>query len=257
MITLKNVSFSYNKTPFIKNLNIEFDKGKFYAVIGPNGCGKTTLLNILARQANVHNGSISLDNKSYSNFKRKEFAKKAAFLPQFTKSPDMTVWDMVSYARFPYLGISGKLSSQDKKAVNDALKKTSTIDFVNRNVNELSGGERQRVYIAMLLAQQTEYIFLDEPTTYLDIENQFTMMELLKKIRCSGKCVVTVIHELSLALRFCDIIIVMNHGKIVAKDTPQEIVSQGYIDNVFNVSCQAVTVGGIHEYIINPKEQQN
>lgn len=254
MIRLENINFSYTDHPVLSDITLEFEKGKLYAVIGPNGCGKTTLLNVIARLITPNNGGLSIDSKAYREHKRKDFAKKLAYMPQHPTGTDMTVADYVTYGRFPHLGISRKLSQVDKHAVTAALKKTDTYRFSERCVNELSGGERQRVHIAMLLAQDTPYILLDEPTAYLDIANRFSVFRLLQAIKDEGKCVIAVLHELDSALKYSDEIIVLNDGKAIIKGSTDDIMNSGYIESVFGVACKAVDIDSKKEYLILPRE---
>ncbi len=234
MIKTENISFFYGKKQVLKDISLEFEKGKLYAVIGPNGSGKTTLLHLLAR---LHKpiGTLTLDGENHDNIPRRDFAKRLALLPQERSIPDMTAFDLVSAGRYPYLDISRRLGEQDLVAVKKAMTATNTEQFANNSLKKLSGGERQRAYIAMLMAQATPYVLLDEPTSHLDISHAFEVMELLSKMRNDGKCVIAVLHDLSLALKYADEVIVLQNGDVRATGAPSDIVNGGYIESVFGV----------------------
>ncbi len=244
MIEVKNISFSYGKTEVLTDISLNLEKGKLYAVIGPNGCGKTTLINVLSRLKLPKIGSLLLDGIPYENIKRKAFAREVALLPQGRNVPNMSVFDLVSCGRFPHLDVSRKLSAEDENIVKSALKMTDTEVFADKSVKKLSGGERQRVYIAMLLTQNSPYVFLDEPTNHLDISSKLDIMNLLSDIKRNGKCVVAVLHDLDLALKYADEIILMSNGKIADVATPEETVAGGKLQTVFGVSCKSLSVDG-------------
>ncbi len=253
MIELKNVSYGYNKNKILKGIDMQFERGKLYAIIGPNGCGKTTLVRLLANLNLPQNGEILLNSKPYSNHKRKELAKNIALLPQGRHTPQMQVYDIVASGRYPYLDISRRMTEADRKAVETAMLKTDTLQFANREALSLSGGELQRLYLAMLLAQDTPCVLLDEPTTYLDISCRFQVMEILRSMRNDGKCVITVLHDLELALKFADEVIVMSEGTVVSKATPEKLVKSGVIESVFGVECKTVLCDSGTEYIFTKK----
>lgn len=253
MIELKNLSFAYGDHNTLSNINIKFTKGRLYSVIGPNGSGKTTLIKLISRLLEPESGSIEIDGKGISDYRRKELARKVAILPQSRPTPDMTVQSLVSSGRFPYLGFSGKLTRTDEAIVKKALADTHTAGFAHRNIRELSGGERQRVYLAMLLAQDTPAVLLDEPTTYLDISHQFAVMDILTHMRSTGKCVITVLHDISAALKYSDRVIVMERGNIISLGTPEETVAGGVISKVFGVDCEQIYLKNKPEYIIKGK----
>ncbi len=234
MIKADKLSFFYGKKQVLKDISLEFEQGKLYVIVGTNGSGKTTLLHALARLHKAK-GSLALDGEAYENISKREFAKKLAILPQERIIPDMSVFDFVSAGRYPYLDISRRLTDSDTDAVKCAMKKTGTEGFANINLKKLSGGERQRAYIAMLMAQDTPYVLLDEPTSHLDISHAFEVMELLSEMRNDAKCVVAVLHDLSLALKYADEITVLQNGEIKTRGTPSDIAQSGYIESVFGV----------------------
>lgn len=256
MIKLDNVVFSYSGCAVLRGLSAEFEPGQLCAVVGPNGCGKTTLIRLMARLCRPEDGRLSLDGREYAEYGRKSFARMIALLPQQRPIPSITARDLVSHGRFPYLELSRRLSKEDKAAVERALEETGTAAFAERNLQELSGGERQKVYLAMLLAQDTPYILLDEPTTYLDISGQFAIMENLRRMSDGGKCVVAVLHDLSLALRYADRVLAMENGEIRAYARAEDIVESGVLDKIFGVECAAVSHMGQLEYIIRPAKNK-
>ncbi len=244
MIKAENVFFSYNKKDVLEDISLELTQGKLYAVIGPNGCGKTTLINLLARLKYPKKGRILLNGTDYYAIKRKDFSKCVSLLPQGRNIPDMTVYDLVCCGRYPHLDITRKLTEDDRKIVYSALEATDTKIFADTPVRQLSGGQRQKVYIAMLLSQNTPYVLLDEPTTHLDISAKFEIMELLCRVRHQGKCVAAVLHDLDFALKYADEIILMNAGRIQARGTPEQLVQSGELQSVFSVNFESAYING-------------
>ena len=252
MIQLDDLCFSYGGRTVLHNISAAFSPGKLYAVLGPNGSGKTTLIRLLSRLLLPDSGSLTLDEKSYTCYGRKEFARQLALLPQTRPIPAISVQDLVSHGRFPYLGLSRTPGRADLEAVDRAMAAVNVQAFAGRDLRKLSGGERQRVYLALLLAQDTRYVLLDEPTTYLDASAQFSVMENLKCMSQDGKCVIAVLHDLNLALSFADEICLLDQGRIAAFGAPEALVEQGVLDRVFSIRCRSVVVDGIKEYIIRP-----
>lgn len=252
MIQFDDLCFSYGGQSVLCDLSGSFSPGKLYAILGPNGSGKTTLLRLLGRLLPPDCGSLVLDGQSYASYGRKEFARQLALLPQTRPIPAISVQDLVSHGRFPYLGMSRTPGKDDQAAVARAMAAVNVQTLAERDLRQLSGGERQRVYLALLLAQDTRYVLLDEPTTYLDASAQFAVMENLKRMSQSGKCVVAVLHDLNLALSFCDEICLLDQGRIAAFGTPEIVVNSGVLDRVFSICCRSVMVEGMKEFIIRP-----
>ena len=252
MIELNSISFSYGEKTVISNLSATFRPGTFYGIVGPNGCGKTTLIRLLCRLEKTTEGTILLNQIPYESFSRNQFAKQVSLLPQSRSLPSITVEDLVSRGRYPYLGLTRRMTNADRKAVQKALTDVGTDMLAPREINSLSGGERQRVCLAMLLAQDTPYVFLDEPTTYLDIAHRFSLLEQLKSLKEQGKCVVAVLHDLSLALRYCDQIAVLDGGSFCAFDSPENLLSSGVLEQVFGVRCFPVEADGKNDVIFHP-----
>lgn len=233
----EQVKIGYGDTTIINNLDVEVPDGKVTSIIGPNGCGKSTLLNALSRLLSIKDGAIHLDGQSIHAQSTKEIAKKIAILPQSPEVADgLTVGELVSYGRFPHQKGFGRLTAEDKKEIDWALSVTGTSEFRHRSINDLSGGQRQRVWIAMALAQRTDIIFLDEPTTYLDICHQLEILELVQKLNKEQGCtIVMVLHDINQAIRFSDHLIAMKEGNIVANGTTQEVLTKDILEKVFNI----------------------
>ncbi len=240
MVEFRHVTVGYGGEPILKDLNFSIPKGKITSLVGPNGCGKTTLLRAAARQLPLLKGEILLKNRPLCSYGRKEFARTAAFLPQMRSIPSITVERLVSHGRFPYLGLSRKMRPQDRQAVRQAMESTRVSQWAARDLTELSGGQRQRVYIAMVLAQDPDIIFLDEPTTYLDLKHQFELLELLQSLHNEGKTIVMVLHDLSHALRYSHRVVLLEEGRLVADDTPDVLFQKKYLDRVFQVCTHRV-----------------
>lgn len=251
MIKLNNIAAGYNKVEIIKNISIDFEEGSITSIIGKNGCGKTTLLKTASNLLKPFRGQITLKGMDISSVPNKELAKKVSFLPQLRAVPNITVYNLVMHGRYPYLGFSRTPQKEDKVIVEKAISKMGIEKYINKNIQELSGGQRQKVYIAMVLAQNTDIIFLDEPTTYLDINHQLEILEIIKKLKQMGKTIVMVLHDLSSALSYSDKICLMEDGEIAIYDTPQAVFESREIDRVFNILSSQVAAGdeGKKQYV--------
>lgn len=240
MFELQNVAVGYGNIPVLKNISFTVQDGQITALVGTNGCGKTTLLKTIARQLPILEGKILLQGRPIQNYDRKEFARMAAFMPQVRNIPEISVKGLVSHGRFPYLGLSRQMTAKDKRAVEAAMEATGVSCWAQRDLRELSGGERQRVYLAMALAQGGDTILLDEPTTYLDVAAQFELLEMLRKLAEQGKTVLLVLHDLAQALQYSDRVAVLSQGKLAAFDTPSNLYSADILDKIFGVTlCRA------------------
>ncbi len=255
MIEMRGVGFGYRDKTVLKGIDLQLRRGELTAIVGPNGCGKTTLLRLMGRLSEPQSGELLLCSKPYSMYSRRNFAKNVALMPQTRTIPAMTVWEFVSHGRYPYLDFSQKLSQRDERAVALAMQKTETEAFAQRDLQQLSGGERQRAYLAFLLAQETPVALLDEPTTYLDIAAQYSVMRILGKMRDDGKCVTAVLHDLPLAMEFCDRVIVMNNGRICADGMPCELAQSDVWRTVFGVSCTEILCAGQKKYMFSPQKE--
>ncbi|MFC7535243.1 ABC transporter ATP-binding protein [Actinoplanes sp. GCM10030250] len=236
------LTLGYDDKTVVANLDVTVLDGRVTAIVGANACGKSTLLRGLARLLPPRAGTVYLDDTSITDLSTLDVAKVLGLLPQSPVAPDgITVADLVSRGRYPHQGWFRRWTGRDHDAVTRALDATGTADLVNRPIRELSGGQRQRVWVAMALAQETDLLLLDEPTTFLDIAHQVDLLRLLRKLNAeSGKTVVVVLHDLNLACRFCDHIIAMADGAIVAEGPPTEVVTAELVEKVFGLTCVVV-----------------
>ena len=243
MIKLKSISAGYGKSLVLDGVNASLEKGKLTCIIGENGCGKSTLLKSIIGILQVANGEITVDGDSISALGRGEIAKRIAYLAQSKSAPDMTVGQMVLHGRFPYLSYPRRYREEDRIAAKSAMESVGISHLTDKPLGELSGGMRQNAYIAMALAQDTDYILLDEPTTYLDIAHQLELMKLLRQFADSGKGIVTVMHDLPLALNFSDEIAVIHNGNIVAKAAATEIYNATIVEEIFDIRIERMENG--------------
>lgn len=240
MIELQHVSAGYGAQDVVRDVSFAAPNGQLTALIGPNGSGKTTLLRAMTRTLPCRSGNILLDDRSIASYDRKEFARTVAFMPQSRPVPGITVRALVAHGRFPYLGFSRRMTAQDTAAVEQAMRRTGTLDWANRDVRALSGGERQRVYLAMALAQGGTTILLDEPGAFLDVRAQFELLDLLRSVAAGGKAVVLVMHELPQAMQYADRIALLGGGRLLGCDTSAALAATGAVDRVFGVRlCRA------------------
>ena len=245
MIELKNICFSYpGQAPLLHDISTSFAGKKVTTILGPNGCGKSTLLQIACRLLQPSSGQILLHGQNIQQLKNNELAKQIALLSQTNRPPEITVEDLVTYGRYPHQRYGQGLSQQDHIIINHALQQVKADSYRHRMVNQLSGGQRQRAYIAMALAQDTDIIFLDEPTTYLDINIRFEIMELVRTLNQAGKTIIMVLHDLNLALEYSDTIILMNQGRIQTEGTPQQVIATGLLDEVFQIKTHIFEENG-------------
>ncbi len=235
MLEIKDLSAGYARRTVITDINATFKKGSLISIIGPNGSGKSTFLKAIAGIIPAMSGDVFLDSVPIMELTQKQRAQKIAYLPQGKNTPDMTVERLVLHGRFPHISYPRHYTPRDREIALDAMKKTGVDRFAERPLLELSGGMRQNAYIAMALAQDTDFILLDEPTTYLDIKNQLELIKNLKNLTDSGKGIISVMHDLPLALSFSDEIIVINEGRITKHGTPQAIYASGVIKDVFKI----------------------
>ncbi|HZG71908.1 MAG TPA: ABC transporter ATP-binding protein [Chondromyces sp.] len=236
----EQLHIGYGERLIVKDLSITIPDKKITTIIGANGCGKSTLLKAMTRIIPPQSGSIILDGESILKEDTKLLARKMAILPQTPESAaGLTVGELVSYGRFPYQKGFGRLTKKDLEVIHWALDVTGTADYQYQPVDALSGGQRQRVWIAMALAQETEMIFLDEPTTYLDMAHQLEVLELLQKLNQEeGRTIVMVLHDLNQAARFADCIIAMKDGQIVKAGTSEEVMTKDVLRKVFHIDAE-------------------
>lgn len=238
----KELTLSYGNKMVIDNLDFQVPKGKISVLVGSNGCGKSTLLRSLARLLKPSSGSIILNNKEIYTQPTKEVARQLAILPQGPIAPEgLTVYQLVKQGRYPHQSWLQQWSVKDEEIVNRALELTKMTAFSDRSVDSLSGGQRQRAWIAMTLAQDTDIILLDEPTTYLDLAHQIEILNLLFQLnQQEQRTIVMVLHDLNLACRYAHHIVAVSDKKVYAQGLPEEIITPKLVQQVFGLECQVV-----------------
>lgn len=239
MLRLENVSAGYGKVPVISNINVEFEKGRISTIIGPNGSGKSTLLKAVVNLCEILRGTVYLNGENRRKIGDKKFAQQVSYLPQSHTAGAVTVGRMVLHGRFPYLTYPRHYSKEDYEVCRRAMEKIGILSLRDKKVDELSGGQRQKVYLAMALSGETDVFLFDEPTTYLDIQYQLELLHLMEQLKAQGKTVVAVLHDLDIAMRVSDSMVVMQDGKIVQTGTPEEIHSSGIIEKVFQITAHS------------------
>nr|WP_285861161.1 ABC transporter ATP-binding protein [Brevibacillus sp. MER 51] len=237
------MDIGYGELSIVKDLNISIPSGKITALVGANGSGKSTILKTLARIMKPTGGQVFLDGKSIHQQSTKEVAKQLAILPQNPTAPDgLTVSELVTYGRFPHQKGFGSLTKEDKEIVNWAISMTGMADFHDRPVDQLSGGQRQRAWIAMALAQGTDILFLDEPTTFLDMAHQLEVLKLLQKLNDEeNRTIVMVVHDLNHATRYAQHMVAISRGTVVAEGSPAEVMTPEMLRKVFNIEADILT----------------
>lgn len=239
MLDFINVSASCGGTPILSDINLHIKKGEITTVIGPNGCGKTTLLQCLNGSTKVTSGKIILDGRDFLALPPRERAKLVSFLPQVrTIIPSLPTHTLVEHGRFPYLGFSRRPDSRDREIVKAAMDFAQVSEYSSQYADTLSGGIRQRVFFSMVLAQDCSLLVLDEPTTYLDPAGQLHFLKMLESLRTDGRTILLVLHDLNQAFRISDTLVVINDRKIAACGTPEECQKQHVIEDVFNVNIK-------------------
>lgn len=229
--------------PISVGLDLTIDRGSFVAIIGPNACGKSTLLRTIARLLPALGGSVLLDGRDIRDRGAKELAREIGLLSQSAEAPDgMRVADLIARGRYPHRRAFSAWGDADEQAVRRAMERTSVQELADRPVDELSGGQRQRVWLAMALAQETDVLLLDEPTTFLDITHQLDMLDLFRAInREHGTTVIAVLHDLNQAARYADRIVAMRDGAIVSTGTPEEVLTPEVMARVFDLACTVIS----------------
>ena len=238
----ENLDLAYDQRQIVSDLDVSIPDGKFSIIVGPNACGKSTLLRALARLLPPAKGTVLLDGNNIEKMKTKKIAQRLGLLPQSSIAPDgITVAELVSRGRHPHQSFLRQWTDADEAAVLSALRATNTEELSSRLVDELSGGQRQRVWVAMVLAQETSLLLLDEPTTFLDVAYQIELLDLFSQLNHEyGHTLVAVLHDLNQACRYADEIIAMKDGSIVAQGPPETIITSELVHEVFGIECTVI-----------------
>jgi iron complex transport system ATP-binding protein len=241
-LSTKGLSLAYDGVPIIRDLNLAIPTGKISALVGGNGCGKSTLLRGLARLLKPHGGTVYLDGESIFQLSTKEVAQQLGILPQGPVAPEgLTVRDLVAQGRYPYQNWLQQWSAKDEKIVQQALEITDLLKLTDRALDTLSGGQRQRAWIAMALAQDTDILLLDEPTTFLDLAHQIEVLDLLYELnQTQGRTIVMVLHDLNQACRYADYLVAVKEGRIFAAGEPKQAMTEEMVQEVFGLECRVV-----------------
>jgi len=241
-LTTTGLNIGYDERLIVKDLNVAIPQGKITALVGANGSGKSTILKTMARLMNPSAGAVLLDGKSIHKQSTREVAKQLAILPQNPTAPDgLTVSELVSYGRFPYQKGFGSLNRDDRSIIQWAIESTRMVEFSDRPIDQLSGGQRQRAWIAMALAQQTDILFLDEPTTFLDMAHQLEVLELLQELNATAKrTIVMVVHDLNHASRYANHMVAIKSGTVVGEGSPEEVMTQDILRKVFGIEADII-----------------
>lgn len=241
-LSTENLQIGYGDKVIVENLSININKGEITTIIGANGCGKSTILKTMARVHSANSGSIYLDGKMIHKIPTKEIAKKMAVLPQSPEAPNgLTVYELISYGRSPHQSGFGRLNDYDREVIEWALEVTGLSFFAQHPVDALSGGQRQRAWIAMAIAQETDLLLLDEPTTYLDMAHQLEILQLLEKLnKEEGRTIVMVIHDLNHAARFSHHMFALRSGKLVKEGSVNEVMTHEVLKEVFQIDAVIV-----------------
>lgn len=241
-LSARGLTAGYPGRTVIEDLDLDVAPGRMTMIIGANACGKSTLLSVLARVNAPLAGSVELDGADVSTLSRRRFAQSVGLLPQHPSAPDgLTVAELVSRGRHPHRGVFQRWSAADTAKVDDAMAKTGVAALADRPVGDLSGGQRQRVWIAMALAQEPRVLLLDEPTTFLDLSHQIEVLDLLRTLnRTDGTTIVVVLHELNLAARYADDLVVMSGGRVVAHGAPSEVLTREVVAQAFDLDALVI-----------------
>nr|WP_297395207.1 ABC transporter ATP-binding protein [uncultured Peptostreptococcus sp.] len=243
---VKNLTFSYTEggKTILENISFKIKTGSITSILGANGCGKSTLFDLMTKNLKVNSGEILLNGRNISTMSQKDFARKVAIIHQYNRVSDgITVRQLVSYGRTPYQVMMKRHDEEDERMISWAIEATNLVDIQDRTVNSLSGGQKQRAWIAMALAQGTKFLFLDEPTTYLDIRYQIEVLELIDRLNKElGMTIVMVLHDINQAMYYSDRVIGLKDGNILVQGDPEKVISSHSVEQMFGVKLEVVEV---------------
>ncbi|KTG17694.1 MULTISPECIES: ATP-binding cassette domain-containing protein [unclassified Guyparkeria] len=246
MFELDGVTFSINRKTLLEPVDLCLEPGRVYGLVGHNGSGKSTLVNLLARQTTPSGGSLQFEGRPLDDWSSRGFARRVAYLPQHPPAAGhLTGRELVGFGRYPWHGLLGRFAAADRRQVEHAMAMTQTAVFADRRVETLSGGERQRVWLAMLLAQESDFLLLDEPLSALDIAHQVEMLALIRRLSHElDLSVVIVLHDINMAARYCDELVAMHSGRLLVRGTPEELMDSATLRSIYGVSMQVITPPG-------------
>lgn len=240
-LEIQDATLAYDARVVAEDLSLRIPAGSFTVIIGPNACGKSTTLRALSALLRPRHGSVLLDGADIRSLRARDLARRLGLLPQTALAPEgITVRDLVTRGRYPHQSLLSRWSTQDEQAVTAALAATGMTELAPRLVDELSGGQRQRAWVAMALAQETDLLLLDEPTTFLDVAHQISLLDLFASLHASGRTLVAVLHDINHAARCADHLIVMKDGQVAAQGTPGEVITPHMLDDVFGLDAVVI-----------------
>ncbi|MCE8012776.1 ATP-binding cassette domain-containing protein [Billgrantia desiderata] len=242
MLEVKEACFEVNGKRLLQPVSHAFSEGKVYGLIGHNGSGKSTLIKLLAQQQPASRGNILLDGKPLEDWGQREFARRVAYLPQHLPSAENLIGrELIGFGRYPWHGLLGRQTPKDKAAIERAIELSHTEAFADRLVDTLSGGERQRVWLAMLLAQESRFLLLDEPLAALDIAHQMEVLSLIRKLCDELRlCVIIVLHDINMASRYCDELLALHSGRVLAHGSPERIMTGSTLEAIYGLPMQVM-----------------
>lgn len=242
---IRHLCFAYEKTRILTDLNFQLKEGQITTILGPNGCGKTTLFRLLTREVFPAKGNVYIRNRNIYGLERRDFARGVAIVQQHNMAAeDITVEELVSFGRTPHQKLYGGKTERDRQKIEEAMAITNVAKHRERPIGTLSGGQKQRVWIAMALAQEPRYLFLDEPTTFLDIRYQIQILELVRRLnREYGMTIVMVLHDINQAIAYSHEIICMKHGEILFSGTPEEVVTKENMRELYDIDMEVLAMG--------------
>ena len=248
MLEIKDIRGGYGPEEVLHGLSFRAEKGEITAILGPNGCGKSTLLKTLCAILPKNSGQVALEGQDILTLPPQQLARKAAYLAQGRQTPEISVERLVLHGRFPYLSYPRRYRQEDYRIAREVMEQMEIAELAETPMSQLSGGQRQKAYIAMILAQDTPVVLLDEPTTYLDVSHQLQFLQQARALADSGKYVLMVIHDLTMALEWADRVVLLREGTVEVQGTPEEVYRSGALDRVFGVRVDRVESDGRRYY---------